>query len=179
MPKYLITVLPTTRISNEISLFQKNIEADFGAVHAQKVPPHITVIPPFDCDEEKIETLMITLSQHLSKPISQINIHLDNFQRFDNRTLFVDVAKNEPFEHFCISLKQLFNQQKIIKQRTEKHFFVPHITLANKDINKKDFKALWLQFMNKKYQRNFDLTSIVILELKEFKWEVKKEIIFG
>lgn len=103
-------------------------------------------------------------------------IELDNFQRFESRTLFVDVAKNEAFEGFCKALKLLFNQQKIIKQRAEKHYFVPHITLANKDITKRDFKKAWEIFKDRVYQRGFTLKEISILELKGGVWKLVDSI---
>ena len=86
------------------------------------------------------------------------------------------MAKNETFEKLCKELKLLFNQQKIIKQRVEKHFFVPHITLANKDLKKRDFKTVWLDFKDRKYQRHFELNRLSVLELVGEKWKIKTEI---
>ena len=93
-------------------------------------------------------------------------------------TLFVDVAKNDEFEMLCKELKILFNQQKIIKQRVEKHYFVPHITIANKDIKKRDFKVAWENFKEREYQREFSLKSLVVLKLIEKQWTVMNEIQF-
>jgi 2'-5' RNA ligase len=171
MPKYFIAILPPISISNEIIEFQKEIELHFGAVHAQKAPPHITAIPPFSCTIEKLEEFKKTLLPFLAdKSLDNVIIHLDNFQRFESRTLFIDIAKNEKFEKFCKELKLFFNSQKIIKQRIEKHYFVPHITLANKDIKKRDFKLVWEHFKNREYQRNFSLESLAVLELVDGKW---------
>lgn len=178
MPKYFIAIIPPRIIYQEIVDFQKEIEKDYDAIHAQKAPPHITIIPPFDCIERKVEMLEQSISESFTQNHFKGTIRLTNFQRFESRTLFVDVEKNESFEKFCKNLKQLFLQQKIIKQREEKHFFVPHITLANKDINKRDFKTLWSVFSKKQYQNSFDLTHLSILELKGNRWFVKKEITF-
>lgn len=177
MHKYFLAVLPPTQISNEIFSFQKEIETQFGAVHAQKTPPHITIIPPFECDPEKLTEFTSVFSLFLKeKPTVDITIELSNFQRFESRTLFVDVAKNNKFEMLCKELKFLFNQQKIIKQRIEKHYFIPHITIANKDIKKRDFKVAWEDFKGRSYQRSFKLENLVLLELVAGKWEVKARI---
>ena len=111
------------------------------------------------------------------KPIADVTIELNNFQRFESRTLFVDVAKNDRFEKLCKELKLLFSKQKIIKQRIEKHYFIPHITIANKDIKKRDFKVAWEVFKERGYQRSFKLKYLVLLELVVGKWEVKAAII--
>ncbi|MFT5665844.1 MAG: 2'-5' RNA ligase [Vicingaceae bacterium] len=179
MPKYFFAILPSTIILNEIIDFQKEIEASFGSVHAQKTPPHVTIIPPFHCEEEQLQDFIEKISLFLNDTsIINLKIHLVNFQRFEGRTLFIDIAKNESFEKLCKGLKLLFNQQKIIKQRVEKHFFIPHITIANKDIKKRDFKVAWEDFKARKYQRSFGLESLAVLELIEKKWEVKTTVAF-
>lgn len=177
MPKYFFAILPLSAISDEIIGLQKEIEARFGSVHAQKTPPHITVIPPFNCEEEQLSAFIRKLVLFLNDPsLIDIKIELDNFQRFESRALFVDVAKNEAFEKFCKELKLLFNQQKIIKQRVEKHYFIPHITIANKDIKKRDFKTAWDDFKTREYQRSFELKEIAALELKDGVWIVKERL---
>tara|TARA_R110002111_G_scaffold82660_2_gene130094 strand:- start:213 stop:485 length:273 start_codon:yes stop_codon:yes gene_type:complete len=88
----------------------------------------------------------------------------------------VDVAKNHSFEAFCKELKLFFNQQKIIKHRVEKHYFIPHITIANKDIKKRDFNTAWEGFKDRRYQRSFKLKRFVVLELVMQQWEIKTEI---
>lgn len=177
MPLYLLCVIPPPKINSEIISFQKDIEAEFGSIHAQKAPPHITIIPPFDCAQEKLKDFIETLESHLKNSTYQkINIQLDGFQHFENRTMFVDVAKNEVFEQFCKSIKQLFNRQKIIKYREEKHFFVPHITLANKDLKKRDFKLAWEKYKAKAYQENFKLNHLDILYHDGNKWQLDQKI---
>lgn len=172
MPKYFIAVLPPSSVAAEIIGFQKEIEELFGAKHAQKAPPHITVIPPFDCNLEKLQKLIRSIDNLINdKSIIDIHLKIDNFQRFEGRTLFADIAKNETFEKFCKELKLLFNQQKIIKQRVEKHYFVPHITIANKDIKKRDFQAAWTMFQDKKFQRDFTLQNLIVLELTDGAWK--------
>lgn len=178
MNKYFLAVLPPDQISPEIVSFQKEIESAFGAIHAQKTPPHITIIPPFECEPEKLTELISVFALFLKeKPIADVTIELNNFQRFESRTLFVDVAKNDRFEKLCKELKLLFSKQKIIKQRIEKHYFIPHITIANKDIKKRDFKVAWEVFKERGYQRSFKLKYLVLLELVVGKWEVKAAII--
>ena len=179
MPKYFLAVLSPLTILEEIIGFQKEIEETFGSIHAQKTPPHITVIPPFDCEEKKLHAFTekaITFLNDMS--IMNIKVELDNFQRFEGRTLFVDVAKNETFEKLCKELKLLFSKQKIIKQRIEKHYFIPHITIANKDIKKRDFKVAWENFKEREYRREFSLKSLVVLKLIEKQWTVMNEIQF-
>ena len=171
MPKYFFAILPPTAIEGEIISFQKEIGERFGAVHAQKTPPHITVIPPFHCEKERLNKFAENLKDYYkSNPTPNIHITLENFQKFESRTLFVDVAKNNRFESWCKQLKLLFNQEKIIKQRVEKHFFVPHITIANKDLKKRDFKTAWKELKERKYLRSFELNKLIVLELQSQKW---------
>jgi 2'-5' RNA ligase len=179
LPRYFIAILPPTNISHDVLSFQQQIEQEFQAVHAQKVPPHITIIPPFESDKEKLELFIHKLNVFLNEQKEQaIEIQLSGFQHFANRTLFVDVAKNVAFETFCKALKLLFNQQKIIKQRAEKHFFIPHLTIANKDLKKRDFKTAWEYFKKVNYEGSFKLNAISILQHDGEKWNTFKSINF-
>ena len=173
MSLWLYAILPPPNISTEIIVLQKEIEQRFGAVHAQKVGPHITLIPPFECEkkeknifDEKLIELIATSKQR------NIKIHLDNFQHFNSKTLFIDVAKNESLLQFRKNMMQLFYNCKLIKQRVEKHYFVPHITLANKDLKKHDFKQAWQELKTKSYQKEFYLETISVLNYHKKKWQV-------
>jgi len=177
MPSYFLAILPPSEISKEIMAFQKEIEESFGAKHAQKVPPHLTVVPPFDASEIQVSTFTRNLQSFLkTEAVNDIELCLDNFQRFESRTLFVDVAENERLEKLCKDIKLLFNQEKIINQRVEKHFFVPHITLANKDLKKRAFNQLWEEYRERKYQRSFIFTEITVLKKEEEMWVVNQSV---
>ena len=178
MPRYFAAIIPPEHIKSEILSFQKEIEVSFGATHAQKATPHITVIPPFETTIESLLRLREKIVHQLPELSSEkITIQLNGFQIFDSRTLFVDVEKDELFEQFCKKLKLLFYQERIVKQKEEKHYFVPHITIANKDLKKKDFKLAWEHFKGREYKRRFELEAIHFLRL-ESKWEVHERVHF-
>ena len=67
MHKYFLAILPPEKIATEIVAFQKEIEDEFGAIHAQKTPPHITIIPPFECAPEKLPELTSMLALFLKE----------------------------------------------------------------------------------------------------------------
>ncbi len=175
MELWLLAILPPQIISKEILNIQKEIEEKYAAIHAQKAPPHITVIPPFKCEEKKLNSFIKGLSNFLVQSnMQKTRIHLDSFQHFESRTIFVDVAKNEKLLGLCKAIKLTFNSYKLIKQRVEKHYFVPHITIANKDLKKRDFKTAWQEFKSRSYQQAFDLETISLLRFNNGKWTVSK-----
>jgi len=169
--KWLIAFLPPPKIGSEILGFQKELEQHFGTVHAQKAPPHITVVPPFDADDYSISKLIRTFNK-MEPPKPPFSVCLDGFQHFGQRTLFVDVAKNERFENFCKEIKKQFDKLKITAQRKEKHFFVPHITIANKDLKKRNFQTAFQLFGEREYRRNFLAERLSLLQLTAGKWKV-------
>ena len=88
MNKYFLAILPPEKIATEIVAFQKEIEDNFGAIHTQKTPPHITIIPPFECAPEKLSELTSMLALFLKeKATDDMIIELNNFQRFESRNL--------------------------------------------------------------------------------------------
>jgi len=177
MPRYFIAILPPTNIKGEIIEIQRELEKEYGAVHAQKTPPHITVIPPFEIEEEKMMIFKSALREYMKKEnFPPRTIKLDDFQRFESRTLFIDVAKNTHLEQYCKKIKLFFLQQKMIPQRIDKHFFVPHITIANKDLKKREFRLAWEEYKNRNYKREIELKVLTVLKFNGIKWEVEEEI---
>lgn len=178
MSKYFLAILPPKHISNEIIEMQKEIAVEYSSTHSLNSPPHITIIPPFECDSDQLENCIMNLPAFFEEgKYSNLEIVLNNFQYFDFRALFIDVDKNDLLFELRREVKILFNKKGIIRGRAEKHDFLPHITIANKFIRKREFKRLWQDFKDKKYSSNFILKEMILLEFKEGKWIIYKSVL--
>ncbi len=178
MPKFFLAILPPDFISKEIIQIQKELGSLYLNDHSQKAPPHITIIPPFECDEEKLENFINSLpSFFLQKEYKDMSIQLNNYYFFDSRTLFIDVDRNESLIKLRREIKILFNQNRIIKGIEEKYDFLPHITIANKNINKREFIRLWESFRGRKFQASFTLKEMTLLKFEKDSWITYKIVL--
>lgn len=176
MPKFFFALFPPPSISEEIRSFQQELKEKYGFNHALKTPPHLTVIPPFHSETEKLISISERIKQHNFKPFS---IGLNGFQAFIPRVVFVDVARNNELNIFQKQLQQLLAEDRLITKKANKHDFTPHITIANRDLNNKTFKEIFPEFQKRAYRASFQANSIVLLELVNGIWKVKEELFFS
>ncbi|MBL4707429.1 MAG: 2'-5' RNA ligase family protein [Flavobacteriales bacterium] len=175
MKRWFFAILPSSKVSSEIIEFQRELKTQYGFSHALKTPPHLTIIPPFTATIDQIESLFTKIRNESLTPFS---IQLDGFQAFHPRVLFVDVMHNPDLIGFRKRIKSIFVSEKIIPNKGEKHFFTPHITIANRDLNNKTFKQIFPTFKNRKFLAAFEVRSIFLLQHTDGKWVEKEEYMF-
>ena len=56
--------------------------------------------------------------------------------------------------------------------KKEQRPFHPHITIANRDLAKKDFKKAWEYFAGLRYDTEFQADSISLLRHNNKEWEI-------
>lgn len=163
---YFIGILPPEDILTEIEKFKKICMKKFNSKHALRLPAHITLIPPFYSNKQKILSLKHVLKEVLRKTTP---VKLNGFSYFDKRVIYIDVQKN----------KNLFNLKKHIadkvlikhKVKTADSNFIPHITIASKDLTEENFILSREYFKNIEYKRSFKVKNIVIFKLEDSGWK--------
>lgn len=177
MQHWFLAILPDEKTSNEIVSFQEELAHSYGFKHALNTPPHITIIPPFFCDFDVVDQFVrqIPLLDLLGEQGS-FEIKLDGFQAFHPRVIFVDVEQNSTLMNAAKQLKQLFSMHRIKANKGEKHFFTPHITIANRDLTNKTFKLVYNDFISREYEASFEVSSIFLLKKENKKWSISAEI---
>ncbi|HVF97564.1 MAG TPA: 2'-5' RNA ligase family protein, partial [Flavisolibacter sp.] len=128
------------------------------------------LVPPFWAATEKEEALKIDLDA-VSLPIGPFEISTNNFSAFKPRTLFVAVKENEALNR----LKQAVDQQLSVadyKIKKESRPFHPHITIATRDIPKKDFAEAWGHFEGKQLMETVEAKELSLLKHNGRTWDV-------
>ena len=143
----------------------------FGCRIGLKSPAHITIIPPFlfDCMDE---THILKSVSSFQSSVEFVDIELTHFDHFTNRVLYICVNPNELLYRIKDEAENHFIHQLggIIKKATTP--FIPHITIANRDLKPADFNKAWGHFMNRKFEAIFKTQQISLLRLEEGKWSV-------
>lgn len=175
MNKYFLALLPPPKITADITAIKEELKIGFGFQHALKITPHLTIVPPFTCNDEAIEALISSIS---AKKFNLFSIKLSGFEAFHPRVIFIDIERNKQLSAFQKEVNQLFVAQKIKKNNGEKHAFLPHITIANKDLSNKTFKQIFPLFKKRAYSSNFEVQSISLLKYNGTVWQKDREIKF-
>ena len=177
MQMYFIAVVLPRLLDEKILQYKKSMAEKYGCKVGLKSPAHITIVPPFWTEPGKEEQLINDV-RAISASFGNFTVTTDNFSAFKPRTLFVAVKDSEELK----ALKQAadnFFQTKDYKIKIENRPFHPHITIATRDLHKKDFAEAWPYFETKEFQEEFDVAGLSLLKHNGRTWDVVYTSTFG
>jgi 2'-5' RNA ligase len=176
---FFIALLPPKEIADKIIALQKEVAEKFDCRHALKSPPHITLVPPFRCNDELEKVIIEPLRDFFSQTAS-FEIQLHGFSCFErNRVIFIDLVRNGHLEKIYFDL-QNFADDNIPVKLHEKHAqFTPHITIASRDLRKEMFREAWSEFRERAFEGAFDSSSAWLLRHSGTEWVPSSEFLFG
>ena len=168
---YYLAIVCPDNLNNKIKGFKVWMQENFGCKVALKSPAHITIIPPFWFDFDN-EAIILQAISSFQSSIESIEIELTSFAHFRNRVLYISVKPNQYLERIKYETEDHFISLlgKVIKKETKP--FIPHITIANRDMKPADFDKAWAHFINRKFEAIFETQQISLLKLGEEKWSV-------
>ena len=94
-----------------------------------------------------------------------------NFSAFKPRTIYVDVVVNEKLRSLKAAIDKFFSEADY-KIKIESRPFHPHITIATRDLHKKDFHEAWTFFETKKFQGEWEANALSVLRHNSKNWDV-------
>ena len=167
---YFIAIIPDEETCQEVTEFKQYVSKYFGASHALKSPPHITVFPPFKWGSSSEERLVEGINNFASKQESFF-IQIKDFDHFGDRVIFVDIKENP----FLIELQSQLNRfisEKVGLENKENRSFHPHMTIGFKDLKKSIFPQAWKYFSKLNYEKRFKVDHLFLLKHDGKRWQV-------
>ena len=170
MQMYFIAIVLPPALDEKILAYKKWMAEKYGCKVGLKSPAHITIVPPFWMEEEKEEQLKNDL-QILSADVNAFALSTANFSVFKPRTLFVAVTENEQLK-ILKKAADIFFRSSSYPVKAENRPFHPHITIATRDLHKKDFAEAWPHFENKSLEEEFVAKGLSLLKHNGRTWDV-------
>ncbi|GAA6623930.1 2'-5' RNA ligase family protein [Scytonema sp. NUACC26] len=178
MKLYFIALLPPQKVQDYANQIKQYFADKYASSHAQKSPPHITLQPPFEWADTDIPLLEEHLATFASSQHS-IPIVLNGYAAFIPRVIYIDVVRSPELLTLHLNLMSYLETHLAIIDKVGKtRPFVPHMTVAFKDLTRQNFKAAWSEF--EKSQVHFELTVSVLTLLVHDgrRWNIKSEFPF-
>lgn len=168
---YFLAIVAPADINDQALEWKHYMRDHFGCTVALRSPAHITLIPPFWMSESLEDALKADLAPFAQQQ-SSFDIHLNGFDAFKPRVIFVNVEENVPLGQLKQSLEDhaLSRNRYPIKKETRP--FHPHLTIANRDLRKKDFAPAFDHFKNIAYSRAFTAHELALLKHDGTQWLV-------
>jgi 2'-5' RNA ligase len=167
---YFIAVVLPAHLNEKIMAYKKEMQVKYGCKVGLKSPAHITIEPPFWMPEEKEENLVRDL-QTVASSVPAFRLATANFSAFRPRTIFVALQPSDALNSLKKNADTFFRQTDY-KMKIESRPFHPHITIATRDLFKKDFAEAWPFFQNEQFQETFDATGLSLLKHNGRMWDV-------
>ncbi len=174
---YFLAIVPPEEIQKEVTEFKNYTVQNFNSKKALNSPPHITIVPPFKYEEEKISNVIQEVNE-FSKGQKHFEIELKNFNCFAPRVIYVDVLKNTLLSEMRQDINHLLEQKCNIEFKYKEQDFHPHMTIAFKDLKANVFPKAWDHFRRKKYNAIFNAEAIYIFKHNGTKWEIMNSFEF-
>jgi 2'-5' RNA ligase len=176
MPLYFVGIVAPARIDERILECKRYMFDRFGCKVALRSPAHITLIPPFNVKQEK-EIELFNFLDIFSRKRKSFEVELSNFSAFPPRVIFVNVVVSEQLQNLHSSVEDYMMLSFPVK-KSERPFH-PHVTIANRDLDKRDFKQAFEYFKHLEFRDKFKVGHIHVLKSCPSGWEVVHEAGFS
>jgi 2'-5' RNA ligase len=175
---YFVAILTPDDINRQALEWKNYMLQQFNCKVALKSPAHITLIPPFhmpDSDQSDMADILNRVAlQH-----NPFSIQLKNFAAFKPRVIYIDVQPNPLLNELKAKTEEALLQANRFKIKKEERPFHPHITIANRDLEKEDFQQAWQHFQPISYETSFTADAISLLQNNDRKWNVTASFKLG
>jgi 2'-5' RNA ligase len=108
----------------------------------------------------------------LAESVVPFFIETNHFNCFRPRTIFIEPDITIPLETLYASVAEFALRHPEFGAKPDKRKFHPHITIATRDLSKKDFAEAWPLFENKKFEASWQAAHISLLSHNQKKWDV-------
>lgn len=168
---YYLALVAPDEIDRQIMIWKNRMKDLYQAVIALRSPAHSTLIPPFWMDAGLEEELKKSIHSFSKNNHSSV-IELNGFSCFKPSVIFVDVVHNPWLTNLKSELEDSLIAQKLFSLKKDNRLFHPHITIATRDLHKKQFEEAWTYFENKKYTAKWKPEGISLLRHNKKNWDV-------
>jgi 2'-5' RNA ligase len=168
---YFVAIIPDECRQEQVTGLKQRMAEKYGSSHALKSPPHITIIPPFQYDNEKESELVAILDTYTAtkKPFS---LGINGFGSFPPRVIFLKVEHSDVLNALQRSLQEKFAERMAVWDPHGARPYYPHMTLAFKDLKKSAFHRAWHDLGDQTFGFEFCVQALFLLRHDGTRWRV-------
>lgn len=175
---YFIAVIPPKEVSDRVQEIKYFFRDTYNAVAPLKSPAHITLQPPFSILETN-ESDYVERLAGFKFDKGKFEVTLKNFAAFAPRTIYIDVVTNGSLLELQKDLSYFLIEKSLItSDQVDRRPYKAHVTVANKDLKRHDFKTAWESFKPKSFEAGFEVSSFSLLKHNGRGWDIFETFIF-
>lgn len=167
---YFVALVLPEELDEKILVCKRWMHEKYGCKVGLKSPAHITLISPFWMPEE-MEADFVAELKTIASNIERFSLTTNNIDSFATRTLFISLQPSDALNEAKRKVDVHFAAGPY-KIKKENRPFHPHITIATRDLHKKDFAEAWSKFETMLFREAFDATALSLLKHNGQTWDV-------
>ncbi|RSK43983.1 2'-5' RNA ligase family protein [Hymenobacter rigui] len=169
MELFLVVLLLPEPANQQVWALKQEVHKLTGSRNALRLPPHITLIPPFRQPAAVGQALELLLQDFAARQLCCTAV-LQNFAWFESRTLYVPVIQAAGLHALHADLyAQCSRHLPEVPAPTRP--FVPHVTLATRDLPSDQVPALRAQFATRAYAAQVTLRELAMYRHNGQLWQ--------
>jgi len=170
--RFFIALVPPPDIQQQITEIKQYFAEHYNSSSALKSPPHITLQPPFEWPAAEVPKLEESLKEFSAHRLP-IPVSLSGFAAFDPRVIYVDVVKSPQLLEMQRDLMSYLEANLgIVDRISQTRPFVPHMTVAFRDLTQENFQAAWLEFSGREIHFEFTAAALTLLLHDGSRWNI-------
>lgn len=136
---------------------------------ASRSPAHITIIPPFKDNSGALILSIKHLMDQITANYNQFSVRATGWRHFSKRTIYLGCELSATLNKIYNDINNAFNEAYYIDNSKD---FVPHITIANRDINPDQFNDIWLLISKQTVPDLIAINKLAILQYNGQNWNI-------
>ena len=168
---YFVAVVPEEPVYSEVLAFKSEFRDRFKSSAALRSPPHITLHMPFQWQEKKEELLLSSL-KNLAVLHQPFKIALEDFGAFPPRIIYIHVNESNALNTIQKEVNRNATSNWHIYPQANSRPFIPHMTIAFRDLKKPMFTEAWQDFEQRKYKVEFTVSDLCLLKHNGKSWDI-------
>lgn len=172
-----LALLPPESLGEEIKELKQEFSDKYNSKRALRLPAHITLVPPFRLTENRSDELFMILEDFCGR-FSEMEVSLKDFGAFPPRVIFIEVGNPEVLRPFRDQLFTSLENFLPVEQLKTGRSFRPHITLATRDLSRRDFYLAWEEFKDRSFDALFSVEGLTLFKHNGKIWDNKTEFKF-
>lgn len=177
LPLYLVAVLPPAPVLAETWALKQEVHRLTGSRNAVRLPPHITLLPPFRAPAAFEADCLASLAA-FAAPEPAFDVALAGFAWFGDRTLFVRVAAADALQAFHARLLG-WCATHLPQVPFDTRPYTPHLTLATRDLPPAQVPELRQLFAQRSYAAAFAVAGLTLFRHNGQQWQPRPPIALG
>jgi len=167
--RFFIALVPPPEIQAEANAIKQYFSDRYQSRAAHRSPPHITLQAPFEWPLAALPELTTALAQFASQQPG-VSVVLNGFAAFPPRVIYIDVHPAPPLLLLQAQLTEYLHQTLALSSSRPSRAFVPHLTVAFRDLTKANFAAAWAEFRDRPLNYTFTAEALTLLQHDGQRW---------